>query len=84
MSDLFITCKVHDEQRRVVKVGINGVVYEKDQVWNWIMQGIHRVFVSVGGQTVQVYAKTSPNGFKFLTTSPDGYGPNNLDELPNC
>ena len=84
MSDLFITCKVHDNQQRVIKVGINGVVYDKDVVWNWIMSGTHNVFVSVGGRTVRVFAKTSPEGFKYLTTSPDGYAPNNLDELPDC
>jgi len=40
-------------------------------------------FVSVRGRTVYVRVGTR-NGRDYLTTAPDGYSPNNLDDLPNC
>jgi hypothetical protein len=41
-------------------------------------------FVEVpDGQRVGVFVKTSANGKKFLTTSPDGVQANNLDSLPD-
>jgi len=41
-------------------------------------------FVEVpAGQRVSVLVKTSPAGKKYLTTSPDGVAPNNLDSLPD-
>ena len=84
MADRYITCKVHDNLKRIVKVGIDGHLYDKDEVWHWIKNHLHMVYVTVGGKTVLVYAHTSSDGFRYLTTSPDGYPPNNLDNLPNC
>ena len=43
----------------------------------------HEYYTLVGSREAQVYVK-SRAGRKFLTTSPDGYGPNNLDNLPDC
>ena len=40
-------------------------------------------YVSVGGRTVYVRVGTR-NGKDYLTTSADGYSPNNLDDLPDC
>lgn len=40
-------------------------------------------YVSVGGRTVYVRVATR-NGRDYLTTNPDGYKPNNLDDLPDC
>lgn len=40
-------------------------------------------YVSVGGRTVYVHVGTR-NGRDYLTTSADGYSPNNLDNLFDC
>jgi hypothetical protein len=40
-------------------------------------------YVSVNGRTVYVRVGVR-NGRDYLTTSPDSYSPNNLDDLPNC
>ncbi|WP_368499995.1 DUF3892 domain-containing protein [Herbiconiux sp. A18JL235] len=40
-------------------------------------------FVSVNGRTVYVRVG-SRNGRQYLTTSSDGYSPNNLDDLDDC
>lgn len=82
MATYYITCKVHDSQKRVIKVGIGGNIYDKDTVWG-LIKNQHEVFVSVGGRQVHVHALTT-NGYKYLHTSPDGYSPNNLDNLPDC
>src|SRR5437660_318165 len=45
---------------------------------------LYQFFVEVpAGQRVGVLVKTSSAGKKFLTTSPDGIAPNNLDSLPD-
>ena len=48
-----------------------------------IRTGAQRYYVSVGGREVNVRVGTR-NGKDYLTTSPDGYSPNNLDDLPDC
>ncbi|WP_223627274.1 DUF3892 domain-containing protein [Microbacterium sp. EST19A] len=40
-------------------------------------------YVSVNGRTVHVRIG-SRNGRDYLTTAPDNYGANNLDNLPDC
>lgn len=40
-------------------------------------------FVSTNGRTVYVRVGVR-NGRNYLTTAPDDYSPNNLDDLPNC
>lgn len=40
-------------------------------------------YVSVNGRTVYVRIG-SRNSRDYLTTAPDSYGANNLDNLPNC
>lgn len=40
--------------------------------------------VIAGGLRTQVIPKHDADGKLYLTTSPDGYLPNNLDYLPSC
>lgn len=40
-------------------------------------------YVSVAGRRVYVKVRTR-NGNDYLTTNPDGFKPNNLDDLDDC
>jgi len=58
-----------------------GLVYEDAGIRN-IDWGIHTYYTMAYGMwRADVYAVTR-NGTRFLTTSPDGIGPNNLCQLP--
>lgn len=48
-----------------------------------INNGIHRYYTNVGGLPANIRVVTV-NGIQHLTTHPDGYKPNNLDNLPDC
>lgn len=57
----------------------------KNQAIHEIDNRINQYAVSVHGREVEVIVRRhSQTGMKYLTTSPDGYSPNNLDDLPNC
>jgi len=78
-----ITCKVHDDQERVIKVGVEGEgILQMLDVWNRITND-GEIFFTEEGRRATVRA-VERNGTKYLTTSPDGITPNNLDELPSC
>jgi hypothetical protein len=59
-----------------------GVVWglDKTDATSLIEQQLWEFFVEVAGARVPVFAVTR-GGSKFLTTSPDGLGANNLDNL---
>lgn len=48
-----------------------------------IESGVNSYYTESGGKIAQVYVKDGPRG-KYLTTSADGRGANNLDNLPDC
>ena len=48
-----------------------------------IHTGIHVYYTEVNGRRANVRVVTV-NGVQHLTTNPDGYKPNNLDNLPDC
>lgn len=74
-----------DNDRRIDALEINGSVYNIDQVIVWIESGQYRFYTIVWGQTAYVYVhQRGLYGRKYLTTSPDGFGPNNLLKLPDC
>jgi Protein of unknown function (DUF3892)/PASTA domain len=60
-----------------------GVVWglSKAEAASLIQQELWEFFVEVGGARVPVFA-VDRSGSTFLTTSPDGLGANNLDNLP--
>lgn len=55
----------------------------KAQAIQEIEGGTHNYVVGSGSSEVRVLVKQGPRG-KYLTTSPDGRGRNNLDNLPDC
>lgn len=80
-----IHCKVHDQQERVIEVGIGNKKFSVLTVWNWIDNNEYQFYTEdVYGNKAEVKIGVSPLGRKFLTTSPDGITDNNLDELPGC
>ena len=44
----------------------------------------HTYYTNVGGRRANVRVYTDRRGVQHLTTNPDAYKPNNLDNLPNC
>ena len=80
-----IHCKVHDDQQRVIKVGIGNEKYPVPKVWDWIKSGDYEFYTEDTNNTqAMVKVGTSSQGRKFLTTSPDSSIDNNLDELSGC
>ncbi len=49
-----------------------------------IMEDTCCFFIYDGEKRRNVYARTSTNGTRFLTTDPDGLGMNRLNFLPLC
>lgn len=71
------------EDQVITHVQVEGEeVTEYWRVWDRIKSG-ESFHVLVQGRQVEVIAKAR-EGKKYLTTNPDGFKPNNLDELPNC
>lgn len=79
-----ITCKVHDEDEVIIKVGVEGVVYPMLTVWHDIDDRKYEAYTFEKGKKAKVYARETKDGTRYLTSHPDGYRPNNLDELPDC
>lgn len=58
-----------------------GLIYE-DAAIRMIDSGQHSFYTYVLGVRANVYVAGNIFGTRFLTTSPDGFGPNNLCQLP--
>jgi hypothetical protein len=58
-----------------------GLKYE-DEAIREINAGINSFYTLVSGLRANVYVVSRPFQTPFLTTSPDGFGPNNLCQLP--
>ncbi|APF32858.1 DUF3892 domain-containing protein [Microbacterium paludicola] len=61
----------------------SGWSHTKSEVVTNIQSGRESYYVSVNGRQVMVGARIR-NGAYYLTTAPDGYKPNNLDDLRDC
>jgi hypothetical protein len=73
----------NEEDQIITHVQVEGEeTTEAWKVWDRIKAG-EFFYVLVQGRQVTVIAKAR-EGKKYLTTNPDGFKPNNLDELPNC
>jgi hypothetical protein len=60
-----------------------GLIYEDDAI-RQIETGLNSFFTQVGFMRANIYAVRHGIGMKaFLTTSADGFGPNNLCQLPH-
>ena len=74
-----------DPDRRIDALEINGSVYGIDQVIIWIESEQYRFYTLVWGRTAYIYVhQRGLYGRKYLSTSRDGFGPNNLLNLPDC
>jgi hypothetical protein len=60
-----------------------GVISE-DTAIDWIETGIARFYTLVGFVRAALFVVRPFPGEAYLTTSPDGYLPNNLLHLPRC
>jgi len=78
-----ITCKLHDEHDRVIKVGVEGEVYPMLVIWNKINDKEDEFYTLENNKRAEVKARER-DGTKYLTSHPDGFTPNNLDELQLC
>ncbi len=72
-----------DVDRRIDGCEVAGTVYWTDQIISWIENRTNTFFTNYAGRRAEVYVRVR-NNRKFLTTSPDGYGQNNLLLLPDC
>ena len=84
MTEYRIHCVTQDSNCVITHVGIEGTVYTVSQVIRWINEGTHSFHTLVNGYKAAVYVRVSSSGNWFLTTTPDGIGANNLDNLPSC
>jgi hypothetical protein len=87
MASYEINCIIPDSSdpgRRIDAVGGPEIgVQTEDTVIAWIAQG-HTFWTMVNGVRANVRVGGSLLTGQFLTTSPDGYQPNNLLKLPRC
>lgn len=80
-----ITCKIHDNQQRVVEVGVEGEgPRQMLEVWDRIKRLGEEFYTYEVGRRARVEANQHHIGRKYLTTHPDRVTENNLDELRNC
>jgi hypothetical protein len=86
MNEYKIICKVHDNQKRIIKVGLeNNKLYDVETVAKWDIENKYSFYTMEKGKRAKVYGKIHPTtGRYFLTTEPDGIKENNLDFLPDC
>lgn len=85
--DYQVTCIVpHNSiSGRIQAIGgpVLGVISE-DTAISWIRTGVARFYTQVGYHQAWVRIAGTLLTGQYLTTSPDGYLPNNLLHLPTC
>lgn len=80
---LKVTKSKKDRDGDIIDLYGYGWSHTKSRAVPNIRAGAQRYYVSVGGREANVRVGTR-NGRDHLTTSPDGYSPNNLDDLADC
>ena len=91
-GQIMIICEVthsrkdgRDPARRIDALRFNGGIYDIDMAIEWVKLRVFNLYTKVGGRVAIVYVRRNARtGREYLTTSPDGYGPNNLLHLPDC
>ncbi|GEM_PF-1996036 len=85
-GDFRIKCKVHDDQERVIKVGIADEKYTIAQIVDFMEKKPvpDTFYTEENNKKARVRKGVSSQGRVYLTTHPDGVTDNNLDELPEC
>ena len=84
MTEYRIRCVTQDSNGVITHVGIKGTSYTVSKVAKWINDGTHSFHTFVNGHKAVVHTRVSSSRNWFLTTTPDGIGANNLDNLPSC
>ena len=80
-----ITCIVHDENNVITEIGIGDQRFTVNQIIDYVRRKVHSYYTKANGYEAEVYSRQrSDTGTWYLTTSPDGVAPNNLDSLPEC
>ena len=86
MADYYITATRKDgpdPDYRIDAFKFANMWFSLERMLEFIRFG-DRFFVSVGGQPVAVFVRVHPRTRReYLTTSPDGFTPNNLLNLPD-
>ncbi|WP_420336256.1 DUF3892 domain-containing protein [Roseibium sp.] len=86
MGSYRVTCHkpdISDRERRMKGVGGPGWYRTVDQIISLIRAG-ERFYTQVNGVTADVVIAQTSSGRDYIKTSADGYGRNNLLELPPC
>jgi len=78
-----VTKSKKDQDRDITGLCGDGWSHSKSDAMRNIGEDSKYYYVSVAGRTVDVRVGQR-NGRDYLTTSADGYSPNNLDDLDNC
>ena len=88
MAQFLIECVRKDQSGVILQVGIDGYLNDVEKVANSILGGSqdeYYVLTPDKRYRVRVHARKRPDtGRPYLTTSPDGREPNNLDSLQEC
>jgi hypothetical protein len=85
MGEFLITCVTTDRYGDLTHVGLSSGKYiTVGSVIYYIDNNIHNFYTNVYNERAEVYAKSTPEGSRFITTNRDGILPNNLDNLPRC
>lgn len=71
-----------DADRRIDAVEVENQMYSTDQIITWIENGAHSFYTMYFDRYATVYVRKQ-GATKYLTTSADGYGQNNLLLLPD-
>ena len=74
-----------DANRAIDYLGTSEFGFKKLDYYVGLVESGHSFYTLVDGKKAAVYLRENPTrNYKYLTTSPDGYGPNNLLRLPTC
>lgn len=86
MGDFKIKCKVHDDQKRVIRVGIGDKEFTIADIVGFMEKKPvpDTFYTEENGKKAKVRKGVSSAGRTYLTTHPDGVTDNNLDELSEC
>lgn len=86
MARYRIVCVNKNSEGDIIQVGIEGLgVVRADAVINDLLNGTNDCYTTAPyGYPADVFCKPKRYGGFYLTTSPDGVRPNNLDYLSSC
>ena len=88
MAHFLIECVRKDQSGVILQVGIDGYLNDIEKIAKSILDGgqdEYYVLTPDKRHRAKVHARRHPDtGKLYLTTSPDGREPNNLDSIQEC